>query len=344
MMRTKKTLGRVNRHRPVITSCPVYRLRPNQGHRGIHHRPIQRPHVVWPFYPMTIGRRPRVHKATTPPDIPLRDPRPPPSSQIMPSATPALPETVSWQTLSTLDWKSDDFTHSAKLLLSDQRHRKSEVSRFTEEEALKFVELIESTILQHVNIPGDLKNTAFDVLRRLCGTFGILPKSFLIDEDFKTQAEIPFATRENTDLWKREWNGGKVAVKALRFAPDDDWSRTVKVTISLVDQFSEIPGELTITYHLQRFCKEVPVWKRLNHPNILPFYGVSMDKNQFCTVFPWMKNGNVLTYTRKNPEANRLKLLVDVTSGLKYLHRVNLVHGTIRGVCLAATAVIVTSC
>ena len=40
---------------------------------------------------------------------------------------------------------------------------------------------------------------------------------------------MPFATRGYTDLWKCDWNGGKVAVKALRFGPDDDKSKITKV-------------------------------------------------------------------------------------------------------------------
>jgi len=65
-------------------------------------------------------------------------------------------------------------------------------------------------ILQHPDIPGDLKSTAFTMLRRLCGTFGRLPRSCLINEDLKTHEEIPFATRGYTNLWKREWKGRKV--------------------------------------------------------------------------------------------------------------------------------------
>lgn len=34
-----------------------------------------------------------------------------------------------------------------------------------------------------------------------------------------------------------------------------------------------------------------------------------MNQNQLCMVSPWMDNGNVLDYTKKNPEANRLKLV-----------------------------------
>jgi hypothetical protein len=68
----------------------------------------------------------------------------------------------------------------------------------------------------------------------LCGAFGKLPRFCLIVEDFKMQESIPFATRGYTDLWKREWNGQKVAVKALRFGPDDEIGKTMNVTVLFV--------------------------------------------------------------------------------------------------------------
>ena len=54
---------------------------------------------------------------------------------------------------------------------------------------------------------------------------------------------------------------------------------------------------------------EVLLWRRLNHPNILPFYGASTSQNQFSLVSPWMEHGNILSYTRKHPEANKLQLV-----------------------------------
>ena len=136
--------------------------------------------------------------------------------------------------------------------MNDQRHRKSEVPQFTEQGALMLIELVESTvgftlhsavcearsrlnivplqILQHADIPGDLKSTAFTILRILCGTFRRLPRSCMINEDLKTHEGMPFATRRNTDLWKRVWNGRRVAVKALRFASDDDRGQITRVT------------------------------------------------------------------------------------------------------------------
>ena len=135
----------------------------------------------------------------------------------------------------------------------------------------------------------------------------------MINEDLNMQEEIPFAARGYTGLWKREFNGRKVAVKEVTLAPDDDRNKTTKVMVFLVARSSRIPRG---TYYcLQRFCKEVLLWKRLNHPNILPFYGASMNQNQLCMVSPWMENGNVLSYTGENPEANRLRLVSFIEHG-----------------------------
>ena len=50
------------------------------------------------------------------------------------------------------------------------------------------------------------------------------------------------------------------------------------------------------------------LWKQLRHPNVLPFYGAYMV-DQFGMVSPWMENGNIVQFTGKNPEVNRLRLV-----------------------------------
>ena len=64
------------------------------------------------------------------------------------------------------------------------------------------------------------------------------------------------------------------------------------------------------TILLQQFCKEVVLWNRLSHPNILKLVGVQGDmaKGQFATVSEWMARGNVMEYTRDN-HINRLELV-----------------------------------
>jgi len=71
------------------------------------------------------------------------------------------------------------------------------------------------------------------------------------------------------------------------------------------------------------------IWKRLSHPNILPFIGVSLS-GEPTLVYPWMDNGNILAYLKENPEANAVKLLEESATGLQYLHTSGLVHGDLR--------------
>ena len=49
--------------------------------------------------------------------------------------------------------------------------------------------------------------------------------------------------------------------------------------------------------------------KQVEHDNVLPFYGVSTTVSEFCMVFPWYGNGNVMDYLKKNPNVNRFDLV-----------------------------------
>ena len=91
------------------------------------------------------------------------------------------------------------------------------------------------------------------------------------------------------------------------------------------------------------------IWKRISHPNIVPFLGVSEAPAPLSMVSEWMSNGNVRDYVSKNPETSRLQLvrrqvelytgleltklqLLDITRGLSFLHSLEIVHGDLKGV------------
>jgi len=65
----------------------------------------------------------------------------------------------------------------------------------------------------------------------------------------------------------------------------------------------------------------------------MPLLGVSLptDSQRFCILSEWMPNGNIMQYARSNPKANRLRLLAEVMSGVEYLHKLNIVHGDLKG-------------
>jgi len=54
---------------------------------------------------------------------------------------------------------------------------------------------------------------------------------------------------------------------------------------------------------------EAVLISQLKHENILPFYGVSTTVSDFCLVFAWYKNGNIMEYVKRKPGVNRFDLV-----------------------------------
>ncbi|KDQ09112.1 hypothetical protein BOTBODRAFT_37355 [Botryobasidium botryosum FD-172 SS1] len=83
----------------------------------------------------------------------------------------------------------------------------------------------------------------------------------------------------------------------------------------------------------RRMQREVNVWRKLNHPNVLPFIGWCILESKAYMISPWMENGDALTYVKKRPQANRLQLLAQVAEGLDYLHtgpKNPVIHGDLK--------------
>jgi serine/threonine protein kinase len=59
-------------------------------------------------------------------------------------------------------------------------------------------------------------------------------------------------------------------------------------------------------------CREAIVWKRLDHPNIVPFKGVTLNPLQL--VSDWMPGGELREYVKKNPNANPISLVRQLPS------------------------------
>ena len=96
-----------------------------------------------------------------------------------------------------------------------------------------------------------------------------------------------------------------MAIKALRVYKEEDVQKVKKVTHPAFP----IPLTPVANHRNQVFCKEVLMWRRVSHPNIVPFLGVSEAPAPLSMVSEWMPNGNVRDYVGKNPETSRLQLV-----------------------------------
>jgi hypothetical protein len=82
---------------------------------------------------------------------------------------------------------------------------------------------------------------------------------------------------------------------------------------------------------LKRLQAEVLAWHRLCHKNVSQLFGIVQSPHSIAMVSQWCDNGTLSCYLKNIPEANRLKLLVQVASGISYLHQINIIHGDLKG-------------
>ncbi|KAF9780770.1 kinase-like domain-containing protein [Thelephora terrestris] len=140
-------------------------------------------------------------------------------------------------------------------------------------------------------------------LMKICKAYCFVPTSHLILDD-KLQKEGENQPGE-TDVWLGYYGEKFVLIKVFSKYEDED-EKAIK----------------------RRLCREAVVWKRISHPNILPFIGVTLSK-ELAVVYPCMQN--VLDHLAEDHEVNAVKLLEESAIGLKYLHDSGLVHGGLQG-------------
>ncbi|CAE6518504.1 unnamed protein product [Rhizoctonia solani] len=86
----------------------------------------------------------------------------------------------------------------------------------------------------------------------------------------------------------------------------------------------------------QSFRREIHVWHKLSHPNILPLLGVvCLEGAILGMASPFMANGAAPGYINRNPEADVFQIiqLCDVAEGLGYLAAQTppVAHGDLKG-------------
>lgn len=105
------------------------------------------------------------------------------------------------------------------------------------------------------------------------------------------------------EVYRGSWHGTDVAVKKLRRS-----------------------GPLNT-----EFIREIAVFTRLRHPNLVLFMGASTLKAQPMIISEFCAGGTVFALLHQRPElslpwSQRVKVAVDVAKGMNFLHRRQVVH------------------
>ncbi|KAG6917270.1 hypothetical protein DXG01_003218 [Tephrocybe rancida] len=76
--------------------------------------------------------------------------------------------------------------------------------------------------------------------------------------------------------------------------------------------------------------KEALIMGSLRHRNVVPFIGVIDASEYVAIVTPYMRNGDMMSFLRRNPRADRIKLAIGIARGMKYLKFCGVIHGDIK--------------
>lgn len=81
---------------------------------------------------------------------------------------------------------------------------------------------------------------------------------------------------------------------------------------------------------LRRTAREIHRWSGLRHPHVLDLMGVAIFQGHLSTVSRWMDNGDLRSFLRGHPDVDRIKLCIEVSAGLCYIHTRRMVHGDLK--------------
>ncbi|KAF9789434.1 kinase-like domain-containing protein [Thelephora terrestris] len=210
------------------------------------------------------------------------------------------------QHLCTLDKSSPEFSRSLYAFI--RLDEKGEYSRSLQRsDSARLVDFLDGA-LDAIPVTDPLFRRCLRRLRLICAHHNVLPSSHIVREGLRKTSDNPVAFGGFADVWEGKYEGRKVCVKALR-----------------------VHNPNTSTDNaLAPFYGEAVVWKRLSHPNVVQFLGVTTTPLQI--VLEWMPNGTLTAHTiNSSPQVDRLSLLLDVAEGVNYLHTCHVLHGDLKG-------------
>ncbi|KZT36416.1 kinase-like protein [Sistotremastrum suecicum HHB10207 ss-3] len=136
---------------------------------------------------------------------------------------------------------------------------------------------------------------------------------------------FPKASGGYSDVYQADLEGRAVAVKVMK---------------AKVRREPGVDHDRQHRHLVKKINREMKLWSRLAHPNVLSFLGFCFfklpnespagDPGQLSLISPWMDNGTARQYVQKHPEADRPAITRGVAAGLHHLHKNQIIHGDIK--------------
>lgn len=154
----------------------------------------------------------------------------------------------------------------------------------------------------------EFMESSIDALRRMSANTGVgvaLPSWTITKYEIDRQSQIGMGFFSN--VYQGTFRGQKVAIKVL-----------------------------TPTTPRTLFIKEVSIWKKLKHPNVLELIGASSATSDppWFLVSPFLKNGSLVDYLRQFrdslPDCTLYNMMLQVARGMDYLHSQGILHGDLK--------------
>ncbi|KAF9257193.1 kinase-like protein [Marasmius fiardii PR-910] len=184
----------------------------------------------------------------------------------------------------------------------------------TSKTAQELADLVQEEIQTEATADADYPRECTKYLKGLFKIHRVLPASLFVNDVVRPKDKLrPVGGGGFTDIYTGLRGGKTVCLKVLRIYLENDTNKRDETIDTLY--------------------KEAVLWTQLKHPNILPFLGVNMElfsDYQFCIVTPWMMNGTILQFLKKNPSSDKLAIIREIASGIAYLHSRHVVHGDIK--------------
>ena len=118
----------------------------------------------------------------------------------------------------------------------------------------------------------------------------------------------------NTTVFIGRYNGQRVVITTSNFyQTDSDVKKRELIRVGyLVPMREQRFADMGLRV-IQKFCREVVIWKNLSHPNILPFVGATLvteqKREKYEIVSEFMVNEDIRAFIQRNKDVNRLELV-----------------------------------